>query len=248
MSLGHALDALAARWASEPDPTTAAALADGLRKRGELAQARALLEQAADAFPGRLQVLLTRARVAQAQGDRVQVARDLASVLAVDPTHPVARAHAAVAAPDVLAAVDAVPDADDHPVGEPLDGGEGDDDASPPILVTESLAALYHRQGHLELAAAAYRELLDRNPGDAQLAARHEAVRRELAGSRPIPFDARESGGESAAAWMARVTSAKAVATRPSDGFDAFYEPPRAPAQPAEDFDAFQRWLRELDR
>lgn len=247
MSLGHALDTLAARWSSEPDPTTAAALADGLRKRGELAQARALLEQAADAFPGRFQVLLTRARVAQAQGDRVQVARDLASVLAVDPAHPVARALAGVAAPDVLAAVDAEP-GDDGPVAEPFAEDDGDDDAPPPILVTESLAALYHRQGHLELAAAAYRELLDRNPGDAALAARHEAVRRELAGSRPIPFDARESGGESAAAWIARVTSAKAVVARPSDGFDAFYEPPAAPVQPADDFDAFQRWLRELDR
>lgn len=253
MSLGHALDSLAARWAADPDPTTGAALADGLRKRGELAQARALLERAVDQFPGAPVLLLTRARVAQAQGDREAVARDLARVLADDPTHPVARGLATTLAPEVLTAVDAA-EADPEP---PLDGWPDDDSAGTepheasahtPVLVTESLAALYHRQGHLELAAAAYLELAERQPDNLALRTRHEAVRRELASSRPIPFDSRVSGGESAAAWLARVASARTVPLRARTGFDAFYEPPPAPAQPEGDFDAFQRWLEELDR
>jgi hypothetical protein len=63
-----------------------------------------------------------------------------------------------------------------------------------------------------------------------------------------VPFDAQVSGGESAASWIGRVVATRPVAVPRRDGFDAFYEPPPAPAAPADDFDAFQRWLQELDR
>jgi hypothetical protein len=127
--------------------------------------------------------------------------------------------------------------------GEP-DGGAGE---APPI-VTESLAALYHRQGHLEEALSAYAELAARDPSNDTIAARREAVRRELVAHRPLPFDSRASGGESVAAWLGRLAAAR---PRPGAGpaaFDAFFEPPPAPPDATADFDAFQRWLQELSR
>lgn len=250
MSIGHALQSLAARWVADPQPTVCAALADGLRKRGELSEALALLHRGIDQFPDHVPLRITRGRVALALGDREAARDDLRWVLDQDRSHPVARELAAQVAPDLLAAAASATPSPEAADAEPIADAEAEDDAAP-ALVTESLAVLYHRQGHLALAVAAYAELAGRNPENQSLVSRHEALRRELAASQPVPFDARVSGGRSVAEWFARLgAAAPPIVAKPRTGFDAFYEPPPlAPAPPATaDFDAFQRWLHELDR
>jgi hypothetical protein len=97
------------------------------------------------------------------------------------------------------------------------------------------------------MALAAYSELAARDPANATVAARHEAVRDELAASRPLPFDARESGGRATGPWLAQLAAVSPARKRPAE-FDAFYDPPPAPAEPEADLGAFQRWLEELDK
>jgi tetratricopeptide (TPR) repeat protein len=253
MSLEQPLDALAARWADHPHPTVCAALADGLRKRGDLRRASALLGRGIDLFPGHLPLWLTSARVALDRGDPVAVETALGRALAIDPTHPVAREMAAEAAPALL---ESAPEPEPETISftETADPGKVSDAESEAEagtgtaeLVTESLAALYHRQGHLELALAAYSELAARDPANDTVAERHEAVRHEFAASRPLPFDARESGGKSTRAWLADLATVVPDRRRPAE-FDAFYDAPTAPPDAPADFDAFQRWLQGLEK
>jgi tetratricopeptide (TPR) repeat protein len=83
------LDHLATQWASTPEGTAFAALADGLRKVGALAEAEAIalvgLERHADLIPG----LIALARIREAQGDLVGAEATLHRALGHDPTHPV---------------------------------------------------------------------------------------------------------------------------------------------------------------
>jgi tetratricopeptide (TPR) repeat protein len=247
MSLGTPLDTLSARWAEEPQPTPGAALADGLRKRGMLRLAMAVLAKGTEQFPDHVPLWFTMARVASDSNDRPACEAALRRALELDPAHPLVREMAAELAPAILPAIpdptppDFADPAEDDPLREP-----GTDETGPE-LVTESLAALYHRQGHLALALAAYPELAARDPNNATVAARHEAVRDEMAASRPLPFDARESGGEATGTWLSRLASQVPDRKRPT-AYDAFYDPPPVPAEPAADLGAFQRWLEELDK
>jgi tetratricopeptide (TPR) repeat protein len=147
------------------------------------------------------------------------------------------------------AAIEATPPLVDEPADAPVAQDEEVEPFGPEVaIVTESLAALYHQQGHLEQAMAAYAELAARDPANNSLAARHEALRRELAARRPLPFDARESGGRSTASWLAALAARRPAAPRDPSPFDAFYEAPPAPADATADYAAFQRWLEELAR
>ena len=250
MSLGHPLDTLAARWADDPHPTACAALADGLRKRGDLHAALGIAGRGADRFPGHLPLWITMARVAEASNDRPGCVIALSKALAIDPTHPLAREMALELAPELVPAAEQVDPPEPLYFTDPADEGtdsESDEATGAPELVTESLAALYHRQGHLAMALAAYSELAARDPANASVAARHEAVRHELAASQPVPFDARESGGRPTGAWLAHLGGLAPDPRRPAE-FDAFYDPPAAPTDDAADFGAFQRWLEELDK
>lgn len=274
---GSSLEALAARWAARPESGVFAALAEGLAKRGDLAEAARVVAAGLARYPGHAAGLVVQAKVALAAGDRPLAVRALAVLLERDPGHPVAlemmaaaRPEASVAAPQAAppeaqeavgaAAATDLPRPDPAPLPQPEEEvaaavapsapppaePEGEDEAPP--IITESLAALYHRQGHLEEALAAYAELAARDPSNDSVAARHEAVRRELVAQRPLPFDARESGGRSVAAWLGGVAARRPAAGRTEASFDAFYEPPPAPADATADFDAFQRWLEELAR
>lgn len=247
MSLGIPLDTLSAHWAEDPQPTAGAALADGLRKRGMLRLAMSVLGKGTERFPDHLPLWFTMARVAMEGQDRPGTQAALKRALEIDPGHPLVREMAAEVAPQLLASIpepaavepQAIADEDlvvDPEVGEPATD-----------LVTESLAALYHRQGHLEQALAAYAELAVRDPANASVAARHDAVQRELSASRPVPFDARLSGGQAVGAWLAAFATRTPEPRRPTE-FDAFYDPPPAPAEPVADLGAFQRWLEELDK
>ncbi len=83
------LDHLAARWAEAPDGTAFAALADGLRKAGALAEAEAVALVGLARHPELVPGLLALARVREAQGDLSGAAATLQRALGEDPTHPV---------------------------------------------------------------------------------------------------------------------------------------------------------------
>jgi predicted Zn-dependent protease len=209
--------------------------------------AMTVLAKGTEQFPNHLPLWFTMARVAIESNDRPACEAALRRALELDPGHPLVREMAGELAPGLLTAIP-----DPRPA-EPEDFEDADLPGEPvleeadPELITESLAALYHRQGHLAQAVAAYAELAARDPANATVVARHEAVRNELAASRPLPFDARESGGEGTGAWLARLAAQVPEPRRPTE-FDAFYDPPPAPTEPEADLGAFQRWLEELDK
>jgi tetratricopeptide (TPR) repeat protein len=99
------------------------------------------------------------------------------------------------------------------------------DEAEPDLVVTETMAELYVRQGHVREAVRVYRELSERDPGDRRLAARlqeledeaHEAQRVSAApaaapAAAPTPaqrYAARETGGRSVADLLRGVLDAR---------------------------------------
>lgn len=244
------LDTLAARWAAGPDAAVFAPLADGLRKRGELLEAARVVTAGLARFPGHPAGLIVQARIASEQGDAALAERALAELLERDPEHPLALELASQLAPALLG---------EAPGTEPIvladeaadASGEAEDAAPGHALVTESLAALYHRQGHLEAALEAYQALVARDPANDRLVERKDAIRRELLAGRPLPFDANESGGRSVADWLGALAAARPAAQRKAASYDAFFAPTQAGATAPDataDFDAFQRWLQELGR
>ena len=148
MSETFSLDHLAAHWRDHPSRAAFAALADALRKRGDLSAAAALALEGLAHRPDDVPGLLALARIRADQNDPAEAERLLREALAADATHPVVRRD--LGAAGVLLAVG----------GEeaPEDSAEllySDDGAPPPVsepLLTESLAVLYHRQGHLDRA------------------------------------------------------------------------------------------------
>lgn len=248
MPSGSALDDLARQWVGAPSPTRCAAYADALAKQGELREARRVVAEGLGRYPGFVPALLVAARIALASEDRAALVEALRAALEADPDHPMTRELAEAHAPALVArdpAEEAVVFATEADVEEV----DSDEVAASAEMVTESLAALYRRQGHLEAARQAYAELVARNPENTDLAERYLAVQEEIAASRPLPFDAREAGGVAVRDWLARL----AVATprtgrRPSASYDAFFEAPPAPPSATADFDAFQRWLGDLQR
>jgi hypothetical protein len=101
----------------------------------------------------------------------------------------------------------------------------------PELVVTETMAELYLRQGHREQAARVYRELLSRNPGDSRLSARLAEAEGRSVGARGevvtgdwVSFSANVTGGESVADFFHAV-----LAQRPHEGPPA---PPTSPPAP----------------
>jgi hypothetical protein len=249
MTTSPELAVLAARWEANPTPVLFAALADGLRKQGDLLAARDVVAAGVEKFPDYLPGWLVSATIARQSGDLALAAAAEATGRLLDPSHPM------LPPPDAAASVEELDSQSMPPEVAPADdSAEADfylsfdpDDESMP-MVTESLAALYHRQGHLNEAADAYRRLASRNPSNAILAARHAEVIGELAARQPIAFDSKASGGESLVSWLNRIASAEPQPAAREAGYDAFYETPPAPADATADFDAFQQWLRELEK
>ena len=254
MSLSPELDRLAARWAEQPSSTCFAPLAEGLRKRGALDEAAALAVQGVAARPDYLPGHLVLARIHQDLGQRDAALAAVRAALVLDPGHPMALdaqaalQHAAERTPVPVAAADSSDGenieliyTDDAVLGAP---SAGDD-----TVVTESLAMLYWGQGHHQQAIAAFETLIQRSPGNGDLVARRDAVRRELAASHPRPFDAAATGGPSVREWLAGIASVAQAPAPPVSGFDDFFRTP-APVsnQEPSDMAAFQAWLRELER
>lgn len=253
MSPGPDLTHLAARCAEHPDRLAFAALAEGLRKRGDHAQARATVEAGLVRHPDHLPALLVLARIMIDAGDHVAAQAALHRALRIDPSHPVVLetlADATRTGGDLAAsrawqeALDAsLPEAEEQGDEESSDAVVGEE-----MLLSESLAALYRRQGHLDRAREVYAALSARDPGNQGLAAERDALDAEIATSRPLPFDARISGGTSLGEWLGALTRAEVARPPAITGYDAFV----ATGPPAErdmsDFDAFQSWLKGLPR
>jgi tetratricopeptide (TPR) repeat protein len=241
------------RVASDPGNPAFVAVAEAWRKRGDLAEALRVVNAGLVWRPRSIPARITQAWILRDQGRLPEAEAAVREALGLDPDHPVARA--------TLSEVRGGPTPE--PILDDIDLVEGDtpdEDAFSDVLawpelepddqlVTESLAALYRQQGHLEQAAAAYAALVEADPDNDDLGAKLEAVRADIAAHRPLPFSAEATGGRSVSDWLAAVASARPPAARkPADGMDAFFAPPSAPtAEPVPDLDAFQRWLQELE-
>jgi tetratricopeptide (TPR) repeat protein len=127
------------------------------------------------------------------------------------------------------------------PAAEPaeLDAPDG---AEPDLVVTETMAQVFLRQGHVAEALAVYRELLARNPDSNRLGERVaelEERQRVLSAPPPRPsFVARDTGGQSLGGFFDALLAARLEGgASPTDGSPAEVEltPESAPAtRPAE--------------
>ena len=123
----------------------------------------------------------------------------------------------------------------------------GESGVAEPVL-TESLAMLYHGQGHLAQAVSVLDALVARAPDNPDLLAKRDALRAELDVVRPRPYDASRSGGLPVRHWLSSLATARAPAAPPPSSFDAFFHTSSAAAPEDSDLAAFQAWLRELER
>ncbi|MES2125290.1 MAG: tetratricopeptide repeat protein [Gemmatimonadota bacterium] len=256
MPASRSLDALSRQWREDPGSAPAAALAEALRKRGELTTAAVVVLKGLSLRPDDLPALLVLSRIQLDRGDLAGARGSLGQARAIDPDHPVVV--------DALAALDAPPVAEPLPPAaevrapEPEPEGllytddvdaEFDDGIPEAPLLSESLAQLYQQQGHLERASEVYRALLERDPGNTDLRSRHEQIASAAAAQRPRAYDAELSGGTSLRAWLSALAAVAPPPVPRATDYDAFYQPPAEsqPAVPA-DFQSFQDWLKGLER
>lgn len=257
MSHGPDLEHLAAQWADQPDGLAFAALAEGLRKRGSHAEALAIVAAGLEHHPRHLPAFMVLSRVHADEGRLDDAEGALREALRLDPAHPgvldaladVADRRGDIASGrawrEALAA--ALPDPVAGPDDEIDTGADALEDDGPELL-SESLAALYARQGHLDRAHQVYAALAARDPGNDLLASRRDALGAEIATRRPLPYDARLSGGVALRDWLAAIAAADAEPLPARAGYDAFFQPEAAPVDETADIEAFQSWLKGLPR
>jgi tetratricopeptide (TPR) repeat protein len=142
----------------------------------------------------------------------------------------------------------AAPTAELLPAGEPSvvpasASTDPPDTAEPDLVVTETMAQVFLRQGHVVEALAVYRELLARSPESARLrerVAELEERQRVLSAPPQRPsFLARDTGGQSLGSFFSALLAARPDAGRPvsSDGLGGVeLTPETAPAtRPAQE-------------
>ncbi|MGH7518682.1 MAG: tetratricopeptide repeat protein [Gemmatimonadales bacterium] len=141
-----------------------------------------------------------------------------------------------------------VPAAEPLPAGEPPAAAsfesatDGPDTAEPDLVVTETMAQVFLRQGHVVEALAVYRELATRSPDSERLRERvAELEARQLALTTPAPrpsFLARDTGGQSLGSFFSALLGARPESGAPTrnDGQGGVeLSPETAPAtRPAE--------------
>ncbi|MGH7631353.1 MAG: tetratricopeptide repeat protein, partial [Gemmatimonadales bacterium] len=121
-----------------------------------------------------------------------------------------------------------VPPAYIPPSAEPMTAGEPPSDtdapatAEPDLVVTETMAQVFLRQGHVVEALAVYRELAARSPESERLRERvAELEARYLALSTPPPrpsFLARDTGGQSLGSFFSALLAARPERISPASG------------------------------
>lgn len=241
-------------------------LAEALRKRGALEEALRVVQEGLAREPGHLPGQLVLSRILMDLQDWPGAEVALRAALDLDPSHPAVlegladladasgRKAEAMAWRGVLAdaQLGGAPDGVSADPPSPATAAEPDDiEIGEPVefVLTESLAGLYRRQGHLDKAVEVYEALRRLSPHDEALSVRHEALRLELLGTRPRPYDAAVSGGRSVRTWLAGIASAGPVEATPGKtGYDAFFEAPAPQPPQSTDFEAFQAWLKGLER
>lgn len=112
----------------------------------------------------------------------------------------------------------------------------------PALVVTESMAEVFLRQGHPALALAVYTQLAQRDPENRRVAEAMAKLQQELAPPAPAPapapkYDAASTGGVSIAARLAGLLGASRPAVAATVHPPAFEAPRRAaePTRPSED-------------
>jgi len=103
--------------------------------------------------------------------------------------------------------------------------------AAPELVITETMAEVFLRQGHIAEAITVYRELVRRSPGGEQLEGRLAELESRQAAVGVAPprpaFAARETGGQSVATFFQALLQA-----RPDDPAPRWPARPEAPAGP----------------
>lgn len=238
----ESLDHLAEQWRDAPAETPFAAFAEGLRKRGELPQAAAVALQGLAGDPDSVPGLVVLYRIRLDQGETLAAEQALWEALRVDPANPV-----------VLRGLQlfgsSIPEGAEES-GELLYTDDEPRLAESEPLLTESLAALYHSQGHLDQASQVYSALLERDPENDALRSRRDRIAAEAEGRKPRPYDAVLSGGRPLREWLAALAAVAPPAPGAGTAYDAFYETsaPSGAAHEVADFEAFQSWLKGLGR
>lgn len=145
------------------------------------------------------------------------------------------------------AAVSAAMDVPDHDAPQECEETDAPAPAGEPeLVVTETMAEIFLRQGHRELALAVYTQLSLREPGNDRIAAAAASLQQELSPPAPPPlpeepaprFAAAETGGRSVHALFGALLSASrpAVATAiHPPAFEAPRRPVGEPTRPAQD-------------
>jgi tetratricopeptide (TPR) repeat protein len=120
---------------------------------------------------------------------------------------------------------------------EPASGGP-----EPALVVTESMAEVFLRQGHPALALAVYTQLAQRDPENRRVAEAMTRLQTELAPPAPAPapaprYDAASTGGMSIAARLGELFGAARPASAATVHPPAFEAPRRTaePTSPSED-------------
>jgi tetratricopeptide (TPR) repeat protein len=126
------------------------------------------------------------------------------------------------------------------PVAVTADQSPVQADVQPDLVVTESMAEIFERQGHAAEALRIYRALAERRPGDARLVARiAELEGREAAASEPMArFSARVTGGTSVRELMRTILGTRRAGVTRSAAPDPAPRPAggeAAPTRPAPD-------------
>jgi hypothetical protein len=159
-------------------------------------------------------------------------------IVDVQPPPPSADAYESFLPPAPPSDIEVLPETED--IDEPAPSGE------PELVVTETMAEIFLRQGHRELALAVYMQLSLREPGNDRIAAAVAGLTHELSPPAPPPpppaleprYAASETGGRSVHALFGALLSASRPAVATAVHPPAF-EPPRRPAgeptRPAQD-------------
>lgn len=143
------------------------------------------------------------------------------------------------AEPEPAAAMSAEPEPSEEPEAA---GGS----AEPELMVTETMAEIFLRQGHRELALAVYSQLVQREPGNERVAAAFVRLQAELAPPAPPPpaeavepvaeprrrYDAAATGARSVGDLFAALLRAERPSVAPTIHPPAFEAPRRPSGEP----------------
>ncbi|HEV8612265.1 MAG TPA: tetratricopeptide repeat protein [Gemmatimonadales bacterium] len=141
------------------------------------------------------------------------------------------------AAPEPAAEAEAKPEATAEAKAEPEPAAEQQE---PALVVTETMAEIFLRQGHRELALAVYSQLAQRDPANERVSAACARLQAELeppqaepvAAEAPVRYDAASTGGRSVAELFATLLASGRPTAAPAIHPPAFEAPPRPAGEP----------------